>query len=252
VFTESGSRESGTGYETGLGRFATTHWSVVLAASASSSESATALEELCRTYWYPLYAYVRRCGHSAHDAQDSTQAFFVDLFQKNYLRAADRERGRFRSFLLTALRHFLAHEWEKARAAKRGGGQVLLPLDEATAESCYQGELANSESPEILFDRAWALRVFEQALKALRQEFADRGKLDQFEQLKSYLTEEPGPGAYANLGAELQLSPNAVAVTVHRLRQRYGELVREAVAHTVAQPSLVEEELRYLISLVSD
>ncbi len=185
-------------------------------------------------------------------AQDSTQAFFLDLFDKNYLRAADRERGRFRSFLLTGLRHFLAHEWEKSRAAKRGGGRVPLPLDTEMAESCYLREVPTGTSPEALFDRAWALRVFEQSLAGLREEFASRGKLDQFDRLKNYLTEEPGPGAYASLGAALRLTPNAVAVAVHRLRQRYGELVREAVAHTVAQPALVEEELRYLVSLVCD
>jgi DNA-directed RNA polymerase specialized sigma24 family protein len=222
----------------------------VLAARGDSAESTTALDQLCRTYWYPLYAYVRRFGHGVHDAQDLTQAFFAELFDKSYLRAADRERGKFRSFLLTAFRHFLAHEWEKKRAAKRGGGVPPLYLDEQTAEEWYQQEPATAGAPDQLYDRTWGLRVFEQSLARLRQEFVVQGKTRQFEELKSFLTHEPAPGAYAAVAASLDLSPNALAVAVHRLRQRYAVLVRDSVAQTVAQPDQVEEELRYLISLI--
>jgi RNA polymerase sigma-70 factor (ECF subfamily) len=235
------------------GAFATTHWSVVMAAGADSPASAAALEQLCRTYWYPLYAYVRRLGYPAHDAQDLTQAFFAELFRKNYFRAADRERGKFRSFLLTALRHFLSHEWEKGQAAKRGGGVAPLSLDEQTAEDKYRHEPASATfTPERVYDRTWALKLFEESLARLRQESFDQGKKSQFEQIKNFLTQEPGPGDYATAATRLGLSPNAVAVAVHRLRQRYAALVRESVAQTVAQASQVEEELAYLISLVCD
>lgn len=222
-----------------------------MAAGGDSPESAAALEQLCQRYWFPLYAYIRRAGHSPHDAQDLTQAFFAELFRKSYFRAADRERGKFRSFLLTALKHFLAHEWEKSQAAKRGGGLALVSWDEETAEAWYQQEpTASGATPERLYDRSWALRLFEQSLERLRQECAEQSKDLQFEQLKSYLTQEPEPGAYAKAAARLGLSANAVAVAVHRLRQRYAVLVRESVAQTVAQPDQVEEELAHLISLI--
>jgi RNA polymerase sigma-70 factor (ECF subfamily) len=225
----------------------------VTAAREDSPGRAAALEQLCRAYWYPLYAYVRRSGHGAHDAQDLTQAFFAKLFEKNYFRAADRERGKFRSFLLTAMRHFLAHEWEKGQAAKRGGGIVKLSWDEQTAEDRYGEEpAATATTPERVYDRSWALRLFAQGLERLRQECEEQGKSLQFEQLKTYLTQEPGPGGYASVASNLGLSPNAVAVSVHRLRQRYAALVREAVAQTVAQPALVGEELNYLISVICD
>lgn len=230
--------------------FATTHWSVVLAATGDSPESAAALEQLCRAYWYPLYNYIRRCGHSPHDAQDLTQAFFAELLRKEYFRAADRQRGRFRSFLLTALRHFMAHEWEKARAAKRGGGVAPLCFDERMAEQWYQAEPAINNTPERAYDRAWALRIFEESLIRLRKEHTRMGKASQFEHLKQYLTQDPAAGEYAAKAEKLSISPNALAVAVHRLRQSYAALVREVVAETVAQPEQVEEELHYLISLV--
>lgn len=233
--------------------FATTQWGMVVTAAGDSPESGAALEQLCRCYWYPLYAFVRRFGYGPHDAQDLTQAFFAELFRKNYFRAADRERGRFRSFLLTALRHFLAHQWERARAAKRGAGLLPICWDEYTeAELQYQQDQRSASSAERLYDRSWALRVFEQSLARLRQEFTDDAKLTQFELLKNYLTQEPGLGAYAAAGATLGMSPNAVAVMVYRLRQRYAGLVRECVAETVAQPGQVQEELSYLISLICD
>lgn len=241
------------GSNAGTGTFATTHWSVVLAAGGDSPASLAALEQLSKNYWYPLYAFIRRSGRSPHDAQDLTQGFFVELFRKNYFRAADRERGKFRSFLLTALRHFLMHEWEKSRAAKRGGGFVPVSWDEQTAEQWYQHEpTASGSTPERLYDRSWALRLFEQSLERLRHELTQQSKGHQFEQLKCYLTREPEHGEYAQAAATLGLSPNAVAVAVHRLRQRYASLVREAVAETVAQSSQIEEELTHLISLVCE
>jgi len=232
--------------------FATTHWSVVLAAGGDSPESTAALERLCRAYWYPLYVYVRRSGYGAHDAQDLTQAFFSEILRKNYFRAADRERGKFRSFLLTSLRHFLTHEWEKARAGKRGGGVSQIHLDDPVVEDCYRQECGTGGTPERLYDRAWALRLFEQGLARLRQECVEQGKTRQFDQLKNYLTQEPAPDGYTAAGASLGLSPNAVAVAVHRLRRRYAFMVREAIAQTVGKPSQVDEELGYLISLICD
>ena len=230
--------------------FATTHWSVVLAAAGDSAESAAALELLCRTYWHPLYAYVRRLGHLPHDAQDLTQAFFAELLRKEYFRAADRQRGKFRSFLLISMRHFMAHEWEKACAAKRGGGIAPLSWDEQDAEEWYHQDTGMRSPPEQAYDRSWALRVFEQSLLRLRQECQASGKASQFELLKKYLTQDPAPGAYEVEAAELGLTCNALTVAVHRLRQRYAALVREEVAQTVAQPDQIEDELRYLISLV--
>ncbi len=233
--------------------FATTHWSVVISAGSDSPDRAAALEQLCRSYWYPLYAFVRRFGYSPHDAQDLTQSFFTEVFRKNYFRAADRERGKFRSFLLTALRHFLTHQWEKRTAAKRGGGELPLELNEhVEAEHQYQHDLATESSAERLYDRSWALRVFADSLSKLHQEFLEQNKAIQFDALKSYLTQEPGQGAYTKLGDALGMNANAVAVMVYRLRQRYAAIVRESVADTVAQPAQVDEELAYLISLICD
>src|SRR5689334_17867970 len=185
--------------------FSTTHWSVVLAAGqADSPESADALERLCRTYWYPLYAYVRRQGYGPEDAQDLTQEFFARLLDKNYLGRADRQRGRFRSFLLTSLKNFLVHEWERARAEKRGGGRTFIPWDDVP-ETRYQLEAASDATPEKIFEQRWAFALFQQALGRLREELAGTGKGEQFEQLKGFLTSEPAEGAYAEVGARLGL-----------------------------------------------
>jgi len=232
--------------------FATTHWSVVLAAGQDASPDAQeALEKLCRAYWYPLYAYVRRQGFSPEDAQDLTQEFFARFLQKKSFRRADRERGKFRTFLLTSLQHFLAHEWERARAQKRGGGLPLLPWDERSAESRYQLDATPDLAPDQVFDQRWALTLFQKALTRLHQEFAAEGKAQQFDQLKGFLSGVPAEGAYASAAADLGLKGGAVAVAVHRLRRRYGELVREEIAQTVASPAEVEEELRHLIALIS-
>jgi RNA polymerase sigma factor (sigma-70 family) len=231
--------------------FATTHWSVVLAAGHDSTPGAQeALEKLCSAYWYPLYAYVRRHGHSPEDAQDLTQAFFAKLLEKKSLRHAQQERGRFRTFLLTALKNFLSHEWERAKAAKRGGGSIHLSWDQTSAEERYGLEPVSDLTPEKIFEQGWALTLFQQALARLRDESTAAGKGDRFEQLKGFLTDEPAEGAYKAIAERLGMSSDSVAVSVHRLRQRYGELVREAIAQTVANPAEAQDELRYLISLI--
>jgi RNA polymerase sigma factor (sigma-70 family) len=232
--------------------FATTHWSVVLAAGDTASPQAyLALAELCRTYWYPLYAFVRRKGHSPHDAQDLTQAFFARLLEKNYVAQADRERGRFRTYLLAALTHFLADEWDKARRLKRGGGREIISFDAASAEERYQLEPVDQLDAAKLYERRWVTTLFDKVLARLEEEFhgSERGKL--FDQLKgSLLAEERGP-SYADLGAQLGLKEDAVKQAVHRMRRRYRELFREEIAQTVGGPGEVEEELRYLFAILS-
>jgi len=231
--------------------FATTHWSVVLAAGQDSSPNASeALEKLCRTYWYPLYSYVRRRGRSPEDAQDLTQEFFARFLEKNSLSRANRERGRFRTFLLTSLQNFLTHEWERAEAAKRGGGRTFIPWDEQSPESRYQLEAASELTPDRIFDQRWAAALFQKALGRLREEFVAGNKREEFEQLKGFLSAEPAEGDYAKAGAGLGMSSGTVAVATHRLRRRYAELVREEIAHTVPNLAEVEEEMRYLIALV--
>ena len=232
--------------------FATTHWSVVLAAGSSSSpQKHEALEKLCQTYWYSLYAYVRRRGHDPEAAQDLTQGFFAHFLKKDYFRLADPQRGKFRTFLLTSLKSFLTHEWERGQAARRGGGQVHISWDQTSAEDRYGLEPVSAElTPDKVFEQRWALTLFQQALLRLRDECAADGKGELFAQLKNFLSDEPAAGAYAQVGDALKMTTRAVAVAVHRLRQRYGELVREEVGHTVASPAEVQDELRYLITLV--
>jgi DNA-directed RNA polymerase specialized sigma24 family protein len=233
-------------------RFATTHWSVVLAAGATTSpQAAAALEQLCRTYWYPLYAFVRRRGYSEADAQDLTQSFFARLLQRRDLRRVGRDGGRFRSYLLTSLTHFLRDEWDKARAAKRGGGREVFSLDAQEADSRYKLEPADGLSADKLFARRWALTTLEGALDCLRDEFAAEGKTRQWELLHPLLAEETPDGAYERLGAELNLAPGTVAVALCRLRKRYRELVRAEVARTVASPAEVDEEMRALLAALS-
>lgn len=233
--------------------FATTHWTVVLAAGETvSPEAAAALEQLCRVYWYPLYAFVRRRGYSAADAQDLTQAFFARLLERRSLRDVQREGGRFRSFLLTSLNHFLLDEWDKARAAKRGGGRAILSLDEQEADGRYRLEPADGLSADKLFARRWAITVLEAALDKLRAECAADGKTQLFELLHPLLTEAVPDGAYEPLAAQLNLAPGTAAVTLHRLRKRYREFVRAEVANTVATPSEVDEEMRALKAALSE
>ncbi len=231
--------------------FVTTHWSVVLAAGDTKSPQASeALEKLCRAYWYPLYAYVRRKGHDADDARDLTQEFFARLLARNYLSVADRNKGRFRSFLLGSLEHFLAREWTKAHAQKRGGGQAFLSLDELDAENRYLLEPALELTPEKMFDRRWATTLLAQAMSRLRDECVAQHKSELFANVEGLLSGEKGEASYADLAAALKMSEGALKVTVHRLRQRYGELVRLELAQTVATPEAVDEELRYLFAVL--
>jgi len=232
--------------------FATTHWSVVLAAEQSSTPAAReALEKLCRDYWYPLYAFVRRQGYNPPDAQDLTQAFFARFLEKNYLAQVHPAKGKFRSFLLVALKHFLADEWDKLRAAKRGGGQVPISLDEQTPEERYRLEPADEMSAEKIFERRWALTVLEQARTRSREEYVSRGKGELYDGLKIFEGGEQTSPTYAELGNRLGLTESAVKAAAHRVRQRYHELVREEIAQTVAKPAEIDEEIRYLIGVIS-
>ncbi len=243
---------TGSTAHTSGAQFAATRWSVVLSAGrADSTHARDALEQLCRAYWLPIYAYVRRQGHPPPDAQDLTQEFFARLLAKNYLEDVDRAKGRFRSFLLAALKHFLANEWDRTRAQKRGGGVVFIPISSAAAETACGVEPAEKLTAETLFERRWALALLDQVLARVRAEFAAEGKTEVFEQLKSTLTGERHAQPYAEIAARLHTSEGAVKVTVHRLRQRYREVLREEIAHTVASPDQVEDEIRALFAALS-
>lgn len=234
--------------EHGHASFNTTHWSVVLAAGERDSARAqTALAQLCGAYWYPLYAYVRREGYALHDAQDLTQEFFARLLARDFLRSVAQEKGRFRSFLLVALKRFLVNEWERTHAAKRGGGTTLIPLDEVMAESRYSREPAHQLTAERIYERRWALTVLEQVLGRLRQECVAADRERQFEELKTFLSAEKSGQSYAEIASRLGLSEGGVKSAVSRLRARYRELLREEIAHTVASRAEVEDELRHLI-----
>jgi RNA polymerase sigma-70 factor (ECF subfamily) len=241
-----------TGRLAGPPAFVTTHWSVVVAAGRNDTARARdALARLCQTYWHPLYAYVRRVGHSPHDAQDLTQEFFARLLAKNYLAGADESRGRFRSFLLASLKHFLANEWDKASAQKRGGGQIPIPIDIAAAETSAGFEPADATTAEKIFERRWALTLLDLVLRRLREEYLRDGKQKLFEQLKPTLTEASRAVAYAEIARRLDTTEGAVKVAVHRLRQRYREVLRAEIADTVASPEEVEDELRNLFAALS-
>jgi RNA polymerase sigma factor (sigma-70 family) len=237
---------------TAKGQFTNTHWSVVLAAGqCGTAQSAQALEVLCRTYWHPLYAYVRRRGYAEHDAQDLTQEFFARLLEKEYLRSVDRAKGKFRSFLLAAMEHFLAKEWRRANAQKRGGGLDFLSLDGSSTESGPLQVAAPGLSPEEFFDQQWAITVLEQAVGKLRQEFRAAGKGEVFEELKIFLTGERRDRSYAALAVRLNTTAAALKMTVSRMRQRYGELLRAEIAGTVSGSEQVEEELHALFAALS-
>lgn len=235
-------------------RFQDTHWSVVLAAGGNSSpEAQLALGTLCQAYWYPLYAHARRRRHEHHAAQDLTQEFFARLLEKQWLNSVAPEKGRFRSFLLAAFDHFLANEWRHAQADKRGGGQSIVSLEETRlGEERFAREPASDGAPERTFDASWATTVLDLALARLQQEFAGRDRAARFEDWKMFLSREAtGPDCEAS-AQRLGMSAGAVAVGVHRLRERYGELLREAVAHTVPDAADVGEELRYLFALLNE
>jgi RNA polymerase sigma-70 factor (ECF subfamily) len=227
--------------------FATTQWSVVLKAGGEpSSSAAAALEKLCRTYWFPLYAFVRREGLGEEDAKDLTQQFFTRLMERNDLRAMDARRGKFRTFLLTALTHFLANERDRAHAIKRGGGKVIFSLDAISPEQFQSIEPSSDLTPDKLFDQRWAVKLLETAMTRLQAEMMEANRSVQFEELKKFLADEPDEGDYAAAAARLGSTSQAVAVAVHRIRLRYRQLVRAEVANTVSSPAELEEEMRHL------
>jgi RNA polymerase sigma-70 factor (ECF subfamily) len=234
-------------------QFNTTHWSVVLRAGQGlSSQGIEALENLCRTYWPPLYSFIRRQGYGPEDAQDLTQSFFTRLLERNDFRAVDPRKGKFRTFLLSSLTHFLSNERDWSRAAKRGGGRQIISLDALEPEQLFSAEPAVNLSPDKVFDLRWAMTVLEEALRTLAAEMASGGRTRQLELLRPYLTEEPLEGEYATVAGHLGMTSQAVAVSVHRLRQRYRELVRAAVAQTVASPLDLEEEMRHLYQALTE
>ncbi len=232
-------------------QFTTTHWSAVLEAGKGDSPAAlAALEELCRTYWYPLYAFVRRQGHSPEEAEDLTQSFFERLLEKDYVKLANPARGKFRSFLLSALKNFLTNEWARSTQQKRGGGRALLSWDQASAEGRYQMEPIDELTPEKTFEKQWAMTLLEQVLSRLKQEQVAAGREHFFEEVKSRLWGEKAPMGYAALAGEFELTETALKVAVHRLRLRYRELLREEIGRTVANPLEVREEMEALVSVL--
>jgi RNA polymerase sigma-70 factor (ECF subfamily) len=223
---------------------------VLAAKQGETTEAAAALEKLCRTYWYPLYAFLRREGHSPHDAQDLTQEFFARLLQGKFLGNVSPQKGKFRSFLLAALKNFLCDEWDKATAQKRGGGKMVISLDDHNAEELYLLEPEADAPAEELFERRWALTLLARALSGLREEFVATGRMNEFDQLKGFLSTPTADGAYDAVAVKLGLTVDTVGVKVHRLRQRYGELIRVEIAQTVARPAEIENELQHLFNAV--
>jgi len=235
------------------GAFSTTHWSVVLAAGRGDSPGAAdALERLCEVYWYPLYVFVRRQGHAPHDAQDLTQEFFARLLERKYLRLADRKRGRFRTFLLTSLKHFLINEWNKANRQKRGGGRLLISLDAEETETRFRAEPADNWSPDKAFERQWAMVLLDRVLDQLQREFVAAGRGAVFEELKACLTGADNENTYAEIGRRLGMTESNLKVTAHRLKQRYRELLRQEIALTVDGPEAIDQEMRDLFAALSD
>jgi RNA polymerase sigma factor (sigma-70 family) len=232
--------------------FATTHWSVVLAAGREDSpRSADALEALCRDYWYPLYVYVRRRGYGPEDAQDLTQQFFARFLEKGSFGLADPARGRFRTFLLKSIEHFLADDWKRAHRAKRGGGTVGLPLDGVAAEARYTAELTETMTPERAYEERWATALLDRALGRVREDYERVGKARLFEALQDFLWGPDGSVSYAVLAQDLATTEGALRAAVHRLREHYRDRLRAEVAQTVSHPGEVDAELRYLIGVIS-
>lgn len=229
--------------------FTTTRWSVVLAAGGGASGAHAALGHLCAAYWFPLYAFIRRQGHGAHDAQELTQEFFARLLGKSWLGGVDRERGRFRSWLLASVKHFLANEWDRAHAAKRGGRVAMVSFDEAAAEERYLAEPADSDDPARLFDRRWALTLLDRVLLRLRDEMDAAGKLAQFEALKGVLTGERA--RHGEIARTLGITESAVKAAAHRLRERYRGVLRAEIADTVSTSAEIDEEIRHLFAALS-
>lgn len=237
---------------TAAGDFATTHWSVVLGAGQDDSpRAATALEALCSTYWYPLYAYVRRQGYDVADAQDLTQGFFAHILSRGFLKRASPSKGKFRSFLLGALKYFLADEWAKLRAQKRGGGSIPVFLDAQTAEDRYRLEPVDIKNPETLFERRWATALLDRVLERLEEEFSSANRKRVFDAVRVFLLGEKDTASYAQVAATLDMTEGAVKVAVHRLREHYRVLFREEVAHTVEAPDEVNDEVRHLFAVLA-
>ena len=231
--------------------FHTTHWTIVLAARKKDGTVAhEALARLCSTYWYPLYAFVRRQGSSPHQAEDLTQEFFCRFLERHALGHVQPAAGKFRSFLLACLKNFLANERERAHAQRRGGGRAPFSLDSADAETRYSLEPADQRTPEVVFERRWAFAVLERTMKELRHEYVRTGKNEHFEAFQSFLPGGQGDASRADLAAKRGVSVGAIDVAVHRLRQRFGVRLREQVAQTVSSAAEVEEEIRYLISVI--
>jgi RNA polymerase sigma factor (sigma-70 family) len=236
----------------GTSRFATTHWSVVLAAgSPESTRYKEALETLCRTYWFPLYAFLRRHGCDAHQAEDYIQAFFTRMLEKHFLNAVDVKSGKFRSFLLVSLKNFVANEIDRVQAQKRGGHHRVLSIDFGNAERQYISEPSHEMSPEKLFEKSWAITVLEHAMNQLQAEFASSNKLSLFDHLRVYLTAQADGIPYRDMAVQLEMTEGAVKMAVHRLRARYRDLLRENVAQTVATPGQIDEEIHELLAVLS-
>jgi RNA polymerase sigma-70 factor (ECF subfamily) len=233
--------------------FATTNWSVVLAAGRGESTKARqALAALCEAYWYPVYAFVRRQGYGAEESRDLTQGYFLQLLEKEFLADVRPELGRFRAFLIVSVKHFLSNERDRERALKRGGGRPPVCLDATEAEDRYRFEPVESLTPERLFERRWAATVLGHALDSLRVDSERNGESSRFDRLKAYLTGDEPASSYREAAADLAVSEAVVKTAVHRLRRRYGELLRAEIARTVADPREVEEEIRYLLSTMAD
>jgi RNA polymerase sigma-70 factor (ECF subfamily) len=232
------------------GYFATTRWTQVFAArDKESPESVAALEQLCRAYWRPLYSWLRRQGRTTHDAQDLTQEFFARLLEKDWLSAADREKGRFRTFLLVALKRFLADQWDRAQAQKRGGGRVVESLDTELIEQRLSD--SGEDAPDRVYERQWAMTLLDRSLGRLRREFEQAGRQAEFDAMKDCLTAGRGEIAYGEVAARLNLQEGAARVAVHRLRKRFRELFRQEIAETVAQEADIEDELRQLLAALA-
>ena len=238
--------------QAGGSRFATTRWSLVQAANRSSSlDARAALAVLCEAYWYPLYAFIRRGGQGPEDARDLTQAFFATLLEKRYLRAADRQRGRFRSFLLVACRRFVSKETERAHAAKRGGARPPLSLDFAAGESRYLHEPAHEMTAERLYERRWAMVLLDRVVAGLEEDHAQADKALLFQRLRNTLTGESADSAYSQIAADLGMTEGAVKTAAHRLRRQFRRLLREEIAQTVSTPEEIDDEIRLLFAAVA-
>ena len=233
-------------------KFQTTSWSLVLAAALNpTTDSQKALATLCRIYWNPVYGFIRRCGHDPDQSQDLTQGFFALLLEKNYLRDADQERGRFRSFLLTAVKHFLANEWDRAHALKRGGGQISISIDPVNAEKWYVPMAVESTTPESLYERRWALSLLEHVMAKLRSEYTAMGKTDQFNKLSALLNRESDGARYESIAMQMGVSAGALRMSLLRMRRKYRELLRAEIAETVSRPEEIDDEIRFLLSILN-